>query len=109
MDFQYDDDHKKLLDGCDRLRAKFAGLYAKILTEHPDIELVKENTRVDDLKVDLNVLLKEQKLLKNFECNIKYGKYDNELLMLQQLTKGLILAYKSVRTTIRWEKGEMNE
>ena len=107
---EYHDEYEKLFNDINRVYDEFVNLRAKVLVDHPEleIELNKENTRVDALKFILNDVLEEQELINQF-IKGKHQRYSKEIWMLEDLTRGLRSAYKSVRTTIRWDKGGMND
>ena len=104
--FEYDEDFQTLLDETEILRSKFAILEGKILANNPELksEIDKENTRIDGLKLILNEILDEQKLIKEFGDNPeKNGKYRDEINMLEHSTRSLEKQYKIVRHMIRWD------
>lgn len=104
--FEYDEDLQTLLDETEILRSKFAILEGKILTDNPELksELDKENSRIDGLKLILNEILDEQKLIKEFGDNPeKNSKYRDEIDMLVYSTRGLEKQYKIARHMIRWD------
>lgn len=104
--FEYDEDLRALLDETEILRSKFAILEGKILTDNPELksELDKENSRIDGLKLILNEILDEQKLIKEFgDTPEKNSKYGDEIEMLMHSTRSLEKQYKIVRHMIRWD------
>ena len=111
LDFEYDDDHQELYEELERVRSKFAALEAKIIFEHEELEyeLNPENTRVDGLRLDLRVILEEQKIIKNYENTENFKRYWNEILMLEKSTSALKMQYKLVRSNIRWDKGAIDD
>lgn len=104
--FEYDEDFQTLLDETEILRSKFAILEGKILANNPELEfeINKENTRIDGLKIALNEILDEQKIIKEFGDNTDISrKYYDEIEMLVHSTRSLKKQYELVRHMIRWD------
>lgn len=104
--FEYDEDFQTLLDETEILRSKFAILEGKILANNPELksEIDKENTRIDGLKIILNEILDEQKIIKEFGDNSKKkSKYYGEIEMLMHSTRSLKKQYELISHMIRWD------
>lgn len=106
MGFEYDEDFQTLLNETEVLRNKFLALEGKILTDNPELEfeINKENTRIDGLKIILNEILDEQKIIKEFgDTSKKKSKYYNEIEMLMHSTRSLKKQYELISHMIRWD------
>lgn len=106
VNFEYDEDFQTLLDETERLRSKFAILEGKILANNPELEfeINKDNTRIDGLKIILNEILDEQKIIKEFGDNSKKkSKYYSEIEMLMHSTRSLKKQYELISHMIRWD------